>query len=90
MTAREEFDVALVGMAARGEKPRCAWPDRAHLWTSEDREERARAARGCAGCEVIELCAESADEEKDQYTVRGGVDRRPSPQTRREKGQGGA
>lgn len=82
-TAREALDVALVGMAARGEKPVCAWPDRSHLWTSDDHEDRARAARRCAGCEVIAECGAAADEVGERFGVWAGVDRQPSPQARR-------
>lgn len=86
MTARERLDRALVDMASRGEKPRCAWPDRAHLWTSEEREERVRAVRGCAGCPILDPCGAAAEEERDVWTVRGGVDRRPSRTARAAKG----
>lgn len=85
-TQREALDAGLVSMAARGDKPACAWPDRAHWWTSEEADERARAARRCAGCEVLEACGASADEERDVHTVRGGVDRRPSRTVRAAKG----
>lgn len=85
MNARAAFDAALVDMASRGEKPRCAEPADRHLWTSEDADERARAARLCGPCPVLELCGASADEEKDTHTVRGGVDRRPSRAARAAK-----
>lgn len=85
MSARDRFDAALVNMAARGDKPRCSWPDLAPLFVSDDPEDRARAVRRCAGCEVIDLCGAAADEERDVWTVRGGVDRRPSRAARAAK-----
>lgn len=83
MTARDALDRALVDMAAKGDKPRCSWPDRAHLWTSEDHEDRARAARGCAGCPVLELCGAAAEETAERFHVWAGTDRtRTRPNTR--------
>lgn len=78
MSARDRFDRALLDMAARGEKPRCAWPDIGPWFTSDDPTDRARAARRCHGCPVFEECGAAADEERDVWTVRGGIDRRPS------------
>ncbi len=78
MSARYDMDMALVALAARGERPRCAWPDIGHWWTSDDPEERARAARRCAGCPVFSACAAAADEMQESWGVWAGVDRRPS------------
>lgn len=75
-TARERLDLALLDLAARGRRPRCAEPADHHLWTSDDHDERARAARLCAGCPLLHPCAESAEDEHDRWTTRGGTDRR--------------
>lgn len=85
MTARERFDRALVDMAADGLRPRCAEHTDRSLWTSGDADERAEAARLCGPCPVLDLCGASADEERDVWTVRAGVDRRPSPAARATK-----
>lgn len=76
MTARDRLDRALLDLAADGRRPRCGEPDDHGLWTSDDRAERARAARLCAACPILRACAEAAEEERDTWTTRGGVDRR--------------
>lgn len=86
MTAREQLDMALVGMAAEGLRPRCAEHGDRNLWTSEDADDRDEAARLCGPCPVLEACGSSADEERDVHTVRGGIDRRPSRTARAAKG----
>ena len=75
MTARDVLDRALVDLASRGERPRCAEPADGHLWTSDEIEDRRRAARLCSRCPVLRACASSAEEERDVFTVRGGRDR---------------
>ena len=82
MSARADLDRALLDLAAEGRRPRCAEPGDHHMWTSDDHDERARAARLCAGCPVLRECALSAEDERDAWTVRGGVDRRPNPRSR--------
>lgn len=81
-TARQRLDAALLGMAVRRERPRCAEYGGAELWTSDDDEDRAQARRWCAGCPVIVACLESAIEENERWAVRGGTDFR-NPHTRR-------
>ena len=73
-TAREQLDRALVDMASRGERPRCAEPADHALWTSDASDERARAARLCHGCQVLRLCAVVAEDEGELF-VWAGVDR---------------
>lgn len=77
LTARDRLDRALLDLATQNRRPRCSDPDLHHLWTSEDRKERARAAELCRGCPLLHPCAEAAEEEDDRWTTRGGVDRRP-------------
>lgn len=85
MNAREALDRALLDLAADGRRPRCGEPADHHLWTSDARDERARAARLCAACPILRSCAEAAEEERDTWTTRGGVDRRPKPTEKRTK-----
>lgn len=76
MSARDTLDRALVDLASRGERPRCGEPADRHLWVSDSPDERRRAARLCAACPILRACAEAAEEERDRWTTRGGVDRR--------------
>ena len=87
MSARDTLDRALVNMAAEGRRPRCGEHADRDLWTSDDPTDRARAARRCWGCPVLELCGAAADDERDAWAVRGGVDRRPSRTARAAKGK---
>lgn len=73
---------ALVAMADRRERPRCAEPGGAELWTSDVQRHRATARRLCTGCPVLTLCLDAAAAEDERWTVRGGVDWR-DPHTRR-------
>lgn len=84
MTARDALDRALLELAANGRRVRCAEPEDHLWWTSDHDDERARAARLCTGCPLLRPCALAAEEEKDQWTTRGGVDRRHRP-TKKEK-----
>lgn len=85
MTARHALDLALVDLAARGERPRCGWPDIGPWFTSEDSTERARAARRCAGCPVLELCAAVAEDEQPVHGVWGGKDYSIHPSRRKNR-----
>jgi len=86
-TARQALDMALVDLAARGERPRCAWPDVGHWWTSDDPEDRARAARRCSGCPAFTECGAAAEEMKESFGVWAGVDRSPQRQTKNRRGK---
>lgn len=86
MSARDALDRALLDLATEGRRPRCGEPDDHGLWVSDDHEDRARAARRCHGCPVLTECGAAADEERDVWTVRGGIDRRPSRTARAAKG----
>lgn len=81
-TAREALDAALLDMAARGDKPRCAWPDLAPLFVSDDHDDRARAARRCWGCPVHAQCGAAADETGETFGVWAGIDRTRRPNQR--------
>lgn len=74
MTARHDLDMALVDLAARGERPRCGWPGIAEWFTSESRADRARAARRCAACPVFFECGAVAEEEHPVHGVWAGRD----------------
>lgn len=82
MSARDRLDRALLDLAADGRRPRCGEPASHHLWTSEDRAERARAARLCSACPILRQCGLAAEEEQELF-VWGGVDHgtRPSKKT---------
>ena len=83
MTARDDLDRALLDLAVDGRRPRCAEPADHELWTSDDRAERARAAELCTACPLLRPCAAAAEEERDTWTTRGGVDRRPAARGRK-------
>jgi hypothetical protein len=78
-TAAGRLNIALLTMAANGERPRCADPVDHDLWTSESEVDRAMAARWCTGCVVLDLCAAVAVEEDHRWGIWGGRDftRRP-------------
>lgn len=80
MTTSEALDVALIGMADRGDHPPCfGLPG--HV--SDDPLERRLATQICDGCPVRELCAAVADERGESFGVWGGVDRTPRHYKRR-------
>jgi len=57
MTAAEQLSLALLDLADRGRRPRCAEPGGHELWCSDDVNDRAQAARWCTGCPVLTECA---------------------------------
>jgi hypothetical protein len=73
-TATARFNPALITMAVRGERPRCADPIHHDLWTSESSKDRAIAATWCTDCGVLDLCAEVAVEEDHRWGIWGGRD----------------
>jgi hypothetical protein len=48
-TVTAKLNTALITMASRGDRPRCADPIDHQLWTSEDQHDRDIAAAWCAG-----------------------------------------
>jgi hypothetical protein len=50
-TATTKLNTALITMASRGGRPRCADPIDHQLWTSEHQHDRDIAAQWCSGCE---------------------------------------
>lgn len=50
-------------------------------WTSERRSERALAAAACAGCRAMAECRSFATASREIWSVLGGQDHRPQPQT---------
>ncbi len=81
LTARDRLDRALVDLATQNRRPRCSDPDLHHLWTSEDRKERARAAELCRGCPLLHPCAEAAEEADERWHVWSGIDRTRHPKS---------
>jgi hypothetical protein len=61
-TATARLNTALITMAQRGERPRCADPITHVMWTSEDQHDRDIAAQWCSGCDVLQLCGAAAEE----------------------------
>jgi hypothetical protein len=74
-TATAKLNRALVDLAARGERPRCADPVDHARWTSDDPHDRAIAARWCGGCAVLTLCGDAAEERGEKWGVWSGKDR---------------
>ncbi|WP_404370992.1 WhiB family transcriptional regulator [Kytococcus sedentarius] len=54
-----------------------------HLFTSDDRDERALAAELCHDCPVLAECA--AVGESEEWHVYGGIDREAARKARRRK-----
>jgi Transcription factor WhiB len=72
--ASQRLDIALITMAQRGERPRCADPVDHIRWTSDDQRNRQIAVAWCAGCPVIVECGQAADARDERWHVWGGVD----------------
>jgi len=83
VTAAEQLTRALVDLATHGRRPRCGEPGGHELWCSDDATDRAQAASWCAGCMVLVECGAAADEHGERFGVWAGVDRTPSPTSRR-------
>jgi hypothetical protein len=63
-TARQASDrltIALLTIAAKGQRAHCSDVETHHYWTSEHPAERARAALACRGCPVGRECGEAAE-----------------------------
>ena len=75
MRARNRLDVALVVMAATGERPPCGEFGAHDSWLSEDARVRAAAAEACGPCPLLELCGAAAVEGREKFGVWGGRDR---------------
>jgi hypothetical protein len=82
-TATDQLNLALINMAVRGERPRCADPITHEMWTSDDQADRDIAVLWCDGCVVLELCGNAADERSEKWQVFGGVDRTRQPRGKR-------
>jgi hypothetical protein len=78
-TATTKLNTALLTLARRGDRPRCADPITHNLWTSENPDDRAIAAQWCNGCVVLNLCTAVAVEEDHRWGVWAGVDRTRRP-----------
>jgi hypothetical protein len=79
--ASDALTRALVGMAARGERPRCADPVDHARWTSAEQSDRAIAAAWCRGCPILRECLEAATARHERWHVWGGVDMTRKPET---------
>jgi hypothetical protein len=74
VTATDLFNRALITLAVRGDRPRCADPITHVMWTSEDQHDRDIAAQWCTGCQVLQLCGDAAEERGEVWSVYGGRD----------------
>jgi hypothetical protein len=85
--ASDALTLALLGLAATGERTHCSDPTSHHLWLSEHDHERATAVMLCDHCPVLTVCRETAELRDERLGVWGGRDltRRPgkaaSPET---------
>jgi hypothetical protein len=77
--ATDLFNRALITLAAKGDRPRCADPVDHQLWTSEDQRNRDIAAAWCDGCEVLQLCGAAAEERGETWGVWSWQDRSVRP-----------
>jgi hypothetical protein len=83
MTARQATDqltIALLNMAARGERTHCSDPTSHHLWLSEDQRDRDIATKLCTHCPVIVECGQAAAARDERWGVWGGRDRSIRPE----------
>ncbi len=75
MTARDQLNHGLLGMAEEGRTTPCQGRRRSR-WTSDDSGEREWAASVCASlaCPLLAMCRDVGAEEKHKAGVWGGVD----------------
>ncbi|WP_374929998.1 WhiB family transcriptional regulator [Kytococcus sedentarius] len=78
--AHARLQFALADAAAAGQFVPCRGRD-GHLFTSDDRDERAVAAALCHDCPVLAECA--AVGEGESWHVFGGIDREAATKARR-------
>jgi hypothetical protein len=87
LAASDQLTLALLNMAARGERTHCSDPTTHQLWLSEHEGERQVAVMLCDHCPVLTVCRETAELRDERLGVWGGRDltRRPgkaaSPET---------
>lgn len=68
------LSLAIVAMAARGERPACGEPDQRDLFTGEDPNQRARAQLLCRNCPAADPCLDVAFATKATAGVWAGHD----------------
>lgn len=71
--AHDALTAALVAALDADERPPCAWPDRGHLWLSEDHRKRRQAATECHGCILLDPCRAAAENLDAYGAARFGV-----------------
>jgi hypothetical protein len=77
--ASDALTLALLNLAARGERTHCSDPTTHHLWLSESESERAIAVTLCDHCPVLTVCRDTAEQRDERRGVSGGVDRSIRP-----------
>jgi hypothetical protein len=77
--ASDALTIALLNMAAGGQRTHCSDPTSHHLWLSEHPQDRAIAAKLCRGCPVLTVCRDTAEERDERWGVWGGIDRSRRP-----------
>jgi hypothetical protein len=73
--ASDALTLALLNMAAKGERTHCSDPTSHHLWLSEHEAERAVAVMLCDHRPVLTACRDTAELRQENWGVWGGVDR---------------
>jgi Transcription factor WhiB len=82
--ASDPLTLALLNLAARGERTHCSDPASHYLWLSEHDNERAVAAMLCDHCPVLQVCRDTAEQRDERWGVWGGSDRASDPEERRQ------
>jgi hypothetical protein len=75
----DQLTLALLGLAAKGERTHCSDPITHHLWLSESESERAIAVTLCDHWPVLSVCRDTAEQRDERWGVWGGVDRSVRP-----------
>jgi hypothetical protein len=57
----DQLTLALLGLAARGQRTHCSDPTSHHLWLSERESERATAVMLCDHCPILTVCRDTAE-----------------------------
>lgn len=65
--------LARLAMSLAGQRVPCA--GRTADWYADDAGDRAEAAQACLLCPVLTACDETAEANREQFGVWGGVDR---------------
>jgi hypothetical protein len=72
--ASDALTLALLNMAARGERSHCSDPTSHHLWLGDHEAERQVAVMLCDHCPVLTVCRDTAETRGERWGAWGRKD----------------